>query len=80
MSVQITPEVEQLVLGIYAGGQFASEAEVLTTALQLLRRREQLRKDLKEGCLELEHGDRIDADEVFGELRERAAELDRRES
>ena len=78
MAIEITPEVESLVNGIYAGGQYASQTEVLATALQLLHEREQLRNNLKQGCDELDRGERIDADEVFSELRQRAAELDGR--
>lgn len=72
MAVQITPEVEQVVSGIYAGGQDASEAEVFTAALQLLRQREQLRSDLEQGSRELANGERIDAAEVFAGLRDRS--------
>ena len=77
MSIEITPEVEQLVHGIFAAGQFANESEVLTAAVRLLHDRQQLLKDLEQGCRELDNGQRIDADVVFTELRARAAELDR---
>jgi len=76
MAIEITPEVEQLVHGIYAGGQYASETEVLAAAVRLLNQREQLRQDLEQGCRELDAGERLDADQVFGELRQRATELD----
>ena len=69
MSIEITPEVEQLVHGIYAGGQYSSEAEVLAAAVRLLNQREQLRNDLQQGCRELDSGQRLEAEQVFTELR-----------
>lgn len=80
MAIQITPEVESLVNGIYAGGQFASETDVIATALQLLQQREELRRKLQRGCDELDRGERLDADEVFAELRRLAGELDGRKA
>jgi antitoxin ParD1/3/4 len=76
MGIEITPEVEQLVHGIYSDGRYASEAEVIAAALQLLQRREQLRKDIEQGVRELDSGQGMEADEVFAALRQRAAELD----
>jgi len=80
MSIEITPEVEQLVHGIFATGQFASESEVLSVAVRLLHDRQQLLSELEQGCRELDNGQRIDADVVFAELRARAMELDRASS
>jgi putative addiction module CopG family antidote len=67
MAIEITPEVESLINGIYAGGQYSSETEVIATALQLLQQREQLRRDLQRGCDELDRGERLGADEVFAD-------------
>jgi antitoxin ParD1/3/4 len=69
MAIEITPEVESLVNGIYASGQYANETAVIAAALQLLQQREQLRRDLQHGLDELERGQRLDADEVFARLR-----------
>lgn len=76
MAIEITPDIEIVVQGIYAGGQYASEEEVLATALHLLQQRDQLRHDLQEGIAELDHGERLEAEQVFAELRQRAAHLD----
>jgi putative addiction module CopG family antidote len=70
MAIEITPEVESLVQGIYASGQYASESDVITAALQLLRHHEQLRRDLQQGCDEIDGGERLKGVEVFAELRE----------
>jgi Arc/MetJ-type ribon-helix-helix transcriptional regulator len=77
MDIQISPEVAQLVHGIFAGGQYASESEVVGAAVRLLHQRQHLRQDLEQSCRELDNGQRIAADEVFAVLRQRAAELDR---
>jgi hypothetical protein len=78
MAIEITPEVESLVYGIYAGGQYASETHVIATALQLLHDRDRLRRDLRRGLEELDRGKRIDAGEIFADLRQRASKLDER--
>jgi len=78
MSSFVTPEIEQLLHGIFAGGEYASEADVLAAALRLLQQRDRLRIALQQGCDELDRGERLDADQVFTELRQRAAELDGR--
>ena len=76
MSILITPEIEQLVQGIYAGGAYATEADVLECALRRLRQRDELRIKLREGIDELDRGERLASEQVFLELRERAAQLD----
>jgi putative addiction module CopG family antidote len=76
MTIEISPELESLIHGIYAGGRYANETEVVAAAVQLLHQREQLRSHLQRGCDELERGKRLNADVVFSQLRKRAAELD----
>jgi Arc/MetJ-type ribon-helix-helix transcriptional regulator len=78
MGIELTPEVQNLVQGIYSRGQYASEAEVLSTALQLLKQRDQLRMELRQGIEELDRGERLPAQDVFAELRQRASGLDDR--
>ena len=78
MEIEITPEAEALIHGIYAGGKYANETEVVTAAVQLLHQREQLRSRLQQGYDELDRGERLSADEVFPQLRTRAIELDAR--
>jgi Arc/MetJ-type ribon-helix-helix transcriptional regulator len=78
MAIKITPELEKVVHGIYAGGQYASETDVIAAALHLLQQRDELRSELQQGCAELDRGERLDAEDVFNNLRRRAAELDGR--
>jgi Arc/MetJ-type ribon-helix-helix transcriptional regulator len=72
MNIPITSEIEQLVHGIYAGGEYAIEADVLAAALRLLEQRDRFRSHLQQGCDELDQGASLDADQVFAELRQRA--------
>jgi len=76
MEIEITPEVQQLIHGIFAEGHYDSESEVLAAAVQLLHQRQQLRKDLEQGCRELDAGQRLNAEDVFRDLRARAAKID----
>lgn len=78
MSIELTPEVEQMVLGIYSSGQFSSESEVVTVAVRMLHDRQELLTKLEQGRSELDHGQRLAAEAVFADLRARANELDGR--
>jgi hypothetical protein len=71
MAINITPELEHVVQGVCAGGQYASETDVIATALYLLPQRDQLRGELQKGRAELDRGERVDAVEVFNDLRRR---------
>ena len=75
MSLQIPPEIEEMVQSIFSSGQYESESEVIREALGLLRRRDLMRRDINEGIAEIDRGERIGADEVFQELEKKAAQL-----
>jgi Arc/MetJ-type ribon-helix-helix transcriptional regulator len=76
MAIIISPELENILHRIYASGEYASETDVLIAALTLLQQRDRLRNELRKGIAELDHGERVDADEVFGELRKATAKLE----
>ena len=80
ISIEISPEVEKMVLGIFATGRYTSESEVVSTAVRLLRDRQQLLDDIEQGRRELVAGQRIDSDTLFAELRGHAARLDKPQS
>jgi antitoxin ParD1/3/4 len=75
MSLQIPPEIEEMVQSIFSSGQYESESDVIREALGLLRRRDLMRRDINEGIAEIDRGERIGADEVFQELEKKAAQL-----
>jgi len=75
MSLEVTPEIEEIVHTIFRTGHYESESEVIHEALNLLRKRDQLRVEIKQGLLEIERGEGIEGDDVFRELEEKAAQL-----
>lgn len=75
MSLEIPPEIEEMVQSIFRSGQYDSESDVIREALGLLRQRDLLRRDINEGIAQIDRGERIAADEVFQELEEKAARL-----
>lgn len=75
MSLEIPPEIEEMVQSIFRSGQYDSESDVIREALGLLRQRDLLRRDINEGIAQIDRGERIAADEVFQELEEKAAQL-----
>jgi Arc/MetJ-type ribon-helix-helix transcriptional regulator len=76
MAIEITPEVREMVLGLYSSGQYANETEVVSVAVRLLLERQQLVAKLEQGRRELADGQRLPASGVFADLRMRAQELD----
>lgn len=75
MPVAMTPELEKLVRSIYDSGDYESEGDVLEEALRLLQQRDRLRAEIDAGLKDLEEGRRIEGEELFRELHNRAAEL-----
>ena len=75
MSLELSQELEMMVQTILRTGQYQSESEVLHEALDLLSRRDDLRKDLQAGMEEIDRGEGIDGDQVIQDLEDRAARL-----
>lgn len=71
MNIQISPENEQFIHRAVESGAFSDSRQVLDEALGLLRIREALRRDVDAGVDQLDRGEGIDGDTVFGRLRER---------
>jgi len=78
MSVEMTPELQGLVQNIFRSGTYRDENEVLSEALRLLERREQLRREVNAGIEQLEQGMGIDGEEVFDRLERKAREIERK--
>lgn len=77
MSVQLTTELQGRIRSIFVGGRYPDENAVLCEALDLLQRRDELRRDVDAGIMQLEQGEGIDGEEVFARLDRRAAEIER---
>jgi len=72
MNVQLSPDSKQFVEGLVASGQFESAEAAVAAGVQLLKSQQHLRAEIQKGIDELDAGQGIDGDVVFGELRERA--------
>jgi Arc/MetJ-type ribon-helix-helix transcriptional regulator len=73
MSMQLSPENEQYVQSAVSMGLYHDRGEALDTAVELLKRREALIRDVNRGIEQLERGEGIPFD-----IEAIKAELDRR--
>ena len=72
MNVSIPAEFQEFVDDIIRGGSFHNEAEVISEALRLLRKREQLRREVNAGIKQLDEGKGIEGEDVFERLQRKA--------
>ena len=63
MSLQISQENERSIHDAMSAGDYHNPDEVLTDALRLLRRKQQLIRDVKEGVDQLNRGEYTEYDE-----------------
>jgi antitoxin ParD1/3/4 len=78
VNVSLTPELERFIADLVDGGRFRSASEAVRAGIRLLQEREEerearleaLRKGVGEALEELEGGEGIPADKVFGEILE----------
>ena len=75
MSVEIPGDLSPFVDAVIRSGHYVSEFEVVTEALRLLKRREALADDIRLGIEQLDRGESVDGEQVFAELRAKAAAL-----
>ena len=73
MSSNLSPENEQFLEHVISLGIYHNRGEALDKAVELLRRREQLIRDVDEGIEQLERGEgvRLDIEAVKEEVRRR---------
>ena len=72
MSDTLSPENEDFIQSAIRRGDYRDRGEVLDEAMELLRKRDELRRDIQQGVDELDRGDRIEGEEVFRELEDKA--------
>jgi len=63
MNVSIPAEFQEFVDDVIRSGSFHSEAEVVSEGLRLLRKREQVRRDVNAGIEQLDRGEYTEYDE-----------------
>ncbi len=88
VNISITPELDAFLQNRVKSGRYQTTSEVVREALRLLERHErereeaflQLKAKLERGASQAEHGELIDGDEVFDELREMIEERQRAKS
>ena len=76
MNVDLTPELEQLVLSKVESGRYDSASDVVRQALRLLEqrdevftlRRDEIRTQIEEGWHSAKRGEMVDGDEVFNRI------------
>jgi len=71
MTIHVSPENEHFIEDAVKSGAYADTGQVLDEALNLLRQREDLRRDVNAGIDQLDKGETIPAAEVFHRLRQR---------
>ncbi|MEJ7811516.1 MAG: type II toxin-antitoxin system ParD family antitoxin [Gemmatimonadaceae bacterium] len=77
MNVSLTTELEQFVEEKVKGGDYTSASEVVRAGLRLLKEREAehqarleaLRRDVREGLGQLEHGEGVSGAAAFARVR-----------
>ena len=77
MNVPIPAEFQEFVESIIRSGSFQTETEVVGEALGLLKKREQLRREVNAGVEQLDEGKGIDGEEVFQRLEGKAENIGR---
>lgn len=78
VNVSLTPELDGFLQSRVRSGRYQTTSEVVREALRLLQHQEkqrdaslrELRAKLKRGAAQAEHGELLDGDTVFEELRE----------
>jgi antitoxin ParD1/3/4 len=82
INISLTPELGAFLQSRVKSGQYQTTSEVVREALRLLQHQEkereaglrQLKAKLQRGAAQAEHGQLLDGDEVFEELRQLIAE------
>ena len=76
MASDISPENQQYLDQAVANGTYPSEALALDEAVELLRKRDQLRAEVRLGIAEAERGELLPEEEVFDRLEKRARQIE----
>ncbi len=76
MSTDMSPQNEEYIQDAVTRGVFHSRTEALDAAVELLRRRETVIREVNAGIAELERGEGrpLDLDEIKASIRERLAQ------
>ncbi len=80
LNVSLTPRHRKLVSAEVSSGRYGSASEVVREGLRLLEEKrehagllDRMRREIVVGVEQADRGELLDADAVFGEIRERSA-------
>lgn len=76
MSIEIPNELVPFVERMVSQRRFLSEREVLVEGLRLLEARETLREEVSKGFAELDAGQAVTADDVYGRAEKRIRQIE----
>ena len=76
MHIDISPENAQYLQQLVVQGLYASQSQALGAAIELLKHRERLQRELQRGSDEADRGELLDGEEVFERLLERARQIE----
>jgi predicted transcriptional regulator len=76
MSTEISADNERYLQQMIERGIYRDRTEAIGEALALLKRRDQLRCDVRAGIDQADRGEFLDAEDVFQRLLERARQIE----
>jgi predicted transcriptional regulator len=76
VSIEFSADNERYLEQAIAGGVYRDRAQALDEALVLLKRRDQLRSDVRAGIEQADRGMLLEADAVFDRLLDRARQIE----
>jgi predicted transcriptional regulator len=76
MSAEISAENERYLKQVVERGIYRDRTAAIDEAVELLKRRDQLRSDVHAGIEQADRGELIAAEEVFRRLQERASRIE----
>lgn len=76
MSIELSAENDRYLQQVVQQGVYPSLAQAMNEAVELLKRRDQLRREIQIGIDEADRGELLDGEEVFRRLEERAREIE----
>jgi predicted transcriptional regulator len=76
MSTEFSADSERYLEQVVAGGIYRDRAQAIDEAVALLKRRDQLRNDVRAGIEQADRGELLDAESVFTRLLERAKQIE----
>ncbi len=76
MADNISPDNARYLDEAVKQGYYSGQGEALDQAVELLRKRDRLRADVRAGIRQADNGEILPADEVFRRLEERAHKIE----